>query len=248
MIYRRALDNAMGCDDVASLLAKRFYDAEKIEQGKRKLEGAEKLYMNQRMAVARARGTQSDYEKKRGIALREYMFLLDICRKVAGGDRYFIRALGLSGKRRTRFPYLAEQMRRFYVAALTDPEVARKLEEESVEKESLEKGFNALQDAVGAWELRTGAKGAKEQSRKDRDRAMADLDKWMAVFYRVSKAATRRKPQLMEKLGVTVRSDDYRRGGEDRRKSPEDADAGEGTAESEPEPEAEAETEDNGDE
>jgi hypothetical protein len=50
------------------------------------------------------------------------------------------------------------------------------------------------------------AKGAKEQGTQDQDAAFAALNEWVSTYVTVAKLALRKKPQLLEKLGIKVRS------------------------------------------
>jgi hypothetical protein len=50
------------------------------------------------------------------------------------------------------------------------------------------------------------AKGAKEQGTKDQEAAFAELDAWVTAYVTIAKTALRKQPQLLEKLGIKVRS------------------------------------------
>jgi hypothetical protein len=48
--------------------------------------------------------------------------------------------------------------------------------------------------------------GAKEQGTQDQIAAFDELNKWVSTYVRVAKVALAKKPQLLEKLGIKVRS------------------------------------------
>ncbi len=48
--------------------------------------------------------------------------------------------------------------------------------------------------------------GTKEQGTQDLDAAFNELNKWVTTYLRVAEVALAKKPQLLEKLGVKVRS------------------------------------------
>jgi hypothetical protein len=48
--------------------------------------------------------------------------------------------------------------------------------------------------------------GTKEQSTQDLEAAFTELTDWTTTFVSVAKVALRPKPQLLEKLGIKVRS------------------------------------------
>ena len=50
------------------------------------------------------------------------------------------------------------------------------------------------------------AKGAQEQGTQDQEAALAELNKWIGTYTTIAKSALRSKPQLLEKLGIKVRS------------------------------------------
>jgi hypothetical protein len=50
------------------------------------------------------------------------------------------------------------------------------------------------------------AKGTKEQGTQEQEAALVELNKWVGTYTTVAKSALRNKPQLLEKLGIKVRS------------------------------------------
>ncbi len=50
------------------------------------------------------------------------------------------------------------------------------------------------------------AKGAKEQGTQEQAVALKELNRWVSTYTTVAKSALRSKPQLLEKLGIKVRS------------------------------------------
>ena len=50
------------------------------------------------------------------------------------------------------------------------------------------------------------AKGTKEQGTQDQAAAFKELNQWVGTYVTIAKSALRSKPQLLEKLGIKVRS------------------------------------------
>jgi len=50
------------------------------------------------------------------------------------------------------------------------------------------------------------AKGTKEQGTQEQEAAFVELNKWVNTYATIAKSALRKKPQLLEKLGIKVRS------------------------------------------
>ncbi|KGN82840.1 hypothetical protein HW49_00680, partial [Porphyromonadaceae bacterium COT-184 OH4590] len=48
-------------------------------------------------------------------------------------------------------------------------------------------------------------KGESQQATKDKDEALAKLEKWVREFYAITKIALEDKPQLLESVGKLVR-------------------------------------------
>lgn len=49
-------------------------------------------------------------------------------------------------------------------------------------------------------------RGENQQATKDKDKAFADLEKWVSEFYSIARIALEDKPQLLESLKKFVRS------------------------------------------
>jgi hypothetical protein len=50
------------------------------------------------------------------------------------------------------------------------------------------------------------AKGAARQATQDQDTALKTIHQWLAQYFKIARGALREKPQLLEKLGVSVRT------------------------------------------
>ena len=48
--------------------------------------------------------------------------------------------------------------------------------------------------------------GESQEATKTKDKALAELEEWMSDFYAVAKIAMEDQPQLLETLGLLVRS------------------------------------------
>ena len=48
--------------------------------------------------------------------------------------------------------------------------------------------------------------GESQEATREKDKALAELEEWMSDFYAVAKIAMEDQPQLLESLGLLVRS------------------------------------------
>lgn len=235
--HHLALRNALDDDDMKNRLESYGYDAAKIGELRELCGETGKLYEDREIKKADKLAATDIYHAKHIEARGVYKKLRKLAKLIFEGRRDVYSKLELDGMERT-YVEAQMQMKRFYNAVLSDPEILEGFARGKRTEDEFRKGLKLVEEAEKARAERELLNGEKDGLSEDFKKRRLKMREEMSKFWGIAKLATEDEPQLLEILGRTVKADDAPRKSKDRQKSPEDADA------EEEEPEAEAETED----
>lgn len=206
-----AISNALADAGMLKLLAEYGYTAAKLKQG-------QKLYDTARLAVNAHKtmsGEQqyktSEVNKITKQAYDAYQALAKVARAVWQQDKPRLAALGLQGAMpRTTAGFLNAAYTLFDNATkgdiASDSNTAGTLAEYGYTKAKLtaERAKIAALDKMN--QVQEAAKGEAQNAGRDQQKALKDLNEWMAMFIKIAKVALRSKREYLEKIGVLARS------------------------------------------
>ena len=203
---RVALDNSGANSEIQERLAVYGYTPERMQEGRA-------LYDE---AVAATRQQQVEYGDKIAAtaALNEawqrakasYNTLAQVARVAFKNDTGVTTKLALGGRRKRSLSGWMEQANVFYENALGNSEIMGGLAKFGITEERLQGGkadVEALETLNAAQEKE---KGEAQQATQNRDEAIEALDEWLGDFLAIAEVALSDRPQLLEALGVVVRS------------------------------------------
>jgi hypothetical protein len=195
-----AIGNSLIDAEIRLMVSAYGYTAEKLHEGHILFEAARTAVSMQEITAGAQRATTQSLELARDQAFDAYQALSKVARAVL--DSASLVALGLTGP-----------MPRSTAAFLT---VADTLFDNAAHFETLAHyGYNASRLAAEraritayahANQRQEAAKGAAQQATVGQEAALETLNRWTAQYLKIARVALRDRPQLLEKLGVTVRN------------------------------------------
>lgn len=201
-----AIDNALTDDEVKGFLSVFGYDDAALNAGKALLDEASQLNLQQLKEYGDQYTATQEFNAKWGTAKADYTRLTKIARVAVKNDAAAYQKLGLSGPRRQSFSGLSAQMDPFYTNALADPSILAALGHFGITAEKLNTGKANYDAAKAASVTQQNEKGEAQQATLVRDQAVDALEDWLSDFIAIARIALEEKPQLSEKLGISIRS------------------------------------------
>lgn len=201
-----AVDNANSDEEIKSYVVKFGYDGPRLAVGKALLDETRSLHQKQQKEYGDQYQAKDDLDELRYEANKEYMRYVKIARIALNSEHALYLKLGLIGNRKSALPNWLGQAKQFYINSLSDTIVLEKMTEFGVEQNMLEAG-NKLVDAVEKANADLKKEmGEAQQATQERDQALEVLEEWVSNLKAIARIALEDKPQLLEKLGVVVRS------------------------------------------
>lgn len=204
---RIAIMNSLSDDEILEQVARFGYNEAAILEGKALLDTATELYQrhlrehDEQWAATRHQHTAF----KR--AHRQYMDFVNVARVVFKNNPDAYQRLGLAGERARVFTDWLPQVRRFYTVALQEPDILNTLSSEvNITRERLEAGVQLVDETVAAYEKQIRETGEAQQATPEKNAAIDALYEWVHDYLTVAEIALKANPQLLEKLGLVVKS------------------------------------------
>jgi len=197
-----AISNTLADAELQALVAGFGYTAEKLAAGQQ-LSDRARAAVNAQTAAAGAGQQATAHLRAADAAARDaYQALAQVARAAFAKDKAQLAGLGLTGRMpHPTAAFLAAAYTLFDNAAGVAALAAFGYDSARLTGERAK--IAALDAANQAQEA---AKGAAQQATRDQDAALAALADWLAQYRKIARVALRGKPQLLEKLGVTVRT------------------------------------------
>jgi len=208
---RQLIFNAASDSEIVALLEPYTYTTEKIEQGKNIYNTADSAVEKQKLDYARQFEAKSIFDTAFDEAEETYIELITLVRLALAGDTVKLKVLGLDGKRPQNFGGWLRRVNRFYNNSIDNQELLPLVAEYGVTNEKLIAGRESAKKAETANDEHDKTKGTAQQSTVDRNEAIKVLDEWTHAFKKVCRLALKNRPQLLERLGIVVLSEGYKR-------------------------------------
>lgn len=203
--YGIIFENISENDVLKTELAEYGYDDAEIAKGKALYdEASKKLDTNK---------TESAEEK---IAYEAFDKLFQELKKVYATDRKKVKiifkddertlsALAVKGVASVRTTALLNDMDTLYKQLKTNAALLTPLKRLKIDEAHIDMQLAKFAQVEKAYASYVKEKGESQQATKDKDKAFAELEKWVREFYAIAKIALEDKPQLLESVGKLVR-------------------------------------------
>lgn len=196
-------ENALKDKKIKSELKNFGYSSEKISEGKVLFEKANVLF--HKNFIEYNLENSDEFQKIWNRAYEYYIQLIHISRIILQKERNEFMQLGLAGPRKKSLSGWLSQANQFYVNALSNPGICKKLEEYGITKEKLEQGKKQLDTVEVAIVSRNNIESDTRKISLEFDQAIDNLESWIYNFNTLSRVIFENNPQLLGKLKIKHR-------------------------------------------
>jgi|HigsolmetaAR202D_1030399.scaffolds.fasta_scaffold00093_25 hypothetical protein len=200
------LNNASQDPFIAECLAAFGYDTARINQGFQLYQHALEATRVHEREYARQYAARDQFLEARRQLEEKHRPLLKIARIAFQDDRAADQLLHLSGRRKREFALWLNQLHAFYSNVQQNNQLLEGLGEFNVTHGQIEEVVELLRAVEETWYGYEREKGNAQAATKARDAAVAELNTWMRNARPIARIAVAEQPQLLEKLGILVRS------------------------------------------
>jgi hypothetical protein len=201
-----AIINSMSDQEIKTLLLEYNYDDSRLNEGLELRNQAEEVYQNQKKEYREQYVASQELDQTAKEADPLYNEHVDLTILAFRHEPTKLVDLGLDKKRERTFSAWLTQAIEFYKIVINDETVIEKLSRYKLTIEKLEKGRQLIIEVELANNRQEKEKGEAQDATKERDKIMAQLEDWIYEFTVICRYALKSKPQLLEKLGIKVKS------------------------------------------
>ena len=211
------IDAALSDDEIKGALAAYSYTEEVLNQGKDIYEKAEDLAEQKVRASGKKLAAANKFHSLRRQTQALFVEHLNFLRQAYRDEPEKLVEFNISGRIKRKVTDWLLQAKQFYSIFLSNEELITKLNRYGISREKVEAVRDQIIETIKAKETHNKCSGEAQNVKARRDRAFRKLDLWTAELALVCRYALKESPQLLEKLGIQVLSDGYRR----KKKEPE---------------------------
>lgn len=204
--YRVAFENVANQTEIASIMAEFGFDPASIAGGKTIYEETRQSYDFNKQEDDETSEAYSNFSTKKALLERTYKLHRKKAKVIFRNQPETLKKLEIDGSMPLSYTKWLEMVKKFYKVSLKHENIQQKLIRLKVTTEHLI-ATDLLIDELGqsrSFYLRE--KGESQDATKQKDAAFDKIDDWMSEFYAVAKIALEDNPQLLEALGLIVRS------------------------------------------
>ena len=200
------INNSLGDDEIKNAVAGLGYTEEKLNQGKTLLNDSLNLYETQLKEYGDMDAAQDKLKTIRKGAYGNYITHLTIARIAFKNDVQAISTLELSGTRATTLSGWLSQARNFYNSLLASEEWKLAMAGYGQTQAKLVESLENVEGVARAAENVKKEMGDAQNATQERDMKFEELTEWLGDYDQIAEIALAGKPQLLEKIGIVVKS------------------------------------------
>jgi hypothetical protein len=204
--YRVSFENVRNQSEIAAVMAEFGYDEATIAQGEALLTETRQVFDANKTEDDETSAASNDFKEKKRLLEHTYSRQRKLAKVVFINDPVTADRLAITGVIPVAYVNWLETARKLYTVALADTGIQSKLSRLGITTDDLNAATTHISDLEAARTLYLKEVGESQQATKTKDAAFARIDSWMRDFYAVARIALEDKPQLLEALGVFVRS------------------------------------------
>lgn len=201
-----ALTNGTGNSTIAALLSEYSYDEVKMGEGSTIHAETLAAWKKNKKESDERSAAYSDYDKKMETLEDRYSLDRKKARAVFRKEPDILGKLQLTGRLPKAYLKFMETCETFYTKVNADPAILAKLARMKITNETVLEGLADIEAVKAARHAYQNEKGESEEATREKDAAFEKLDEWMDDFYATAKIALMDHPQLLESLGIRVKS------------------------------------------
>jgi inosine/xanthosine triphosphate pyrophosphatase family protein len=204
--YRVSLENAESQPEIATAMAELGYNPAKITEGKNLLAQTRSVYDLNKTEDDETSAAYAVFSSKKAALTKIYKTHRKKAKVVFRDDSLTANKLAITGEMPDTYINWFEGVKKFYSLATSDTDIQTKLSRLAITPESLAEANTLITEIEDARTVYLKEVGESQNATKAKDAAMATMGYWMSEFYAVARIGLEDKPQLLEALGITVKS------------------------------------------
>ena len=204
--YRVSLTNVENQPEIASTLAEYGYDLPAITKGRELLGITITAFNFNQQEDNETIQARFDFDAKVSLMTEKYASHRKKAKVVFRKDDVTLKQLGLTGSYSRAYVKWIATMKTFYNGVRSNASHLAKLLVFKITEDEISSCITEINAIETTRTLYLKEVGESQEATKSKDQALADLEEWMSDFYAVAKIAMEDKPQLLEALGLFVRS------------------------------------------
>ena len=205
-LYRVSFENVEKQPEIATIMAEFGYDETLLTEGKTLLTKTRQAFdFNKKEDDETTEAYKNFTEKKENLA-KTYSLHRKKGKVIFRKEPTTLNKLALTGSLPTAYIKWLETVKKFYTVAAADSDIQSKLVRLKITTEEINGTIQLITNLELARAEYLREKGESQDSTKSKDKAFGEIDDWMSEFYAVAKIALEDNPQLLESLGIFVRS------------------------------------------
>ncbi|TAJ11590.1 hypothetical protein DMA11_16165 [Marinilabiliaceae bacterium JC017] len=203
---KKLIGNSWSDSAVKAAVAVFSYPEERISEGIQILADAETLTNKYNVEQAEQYEATHELNTKRTACHQCYMGYLKIARTVFSSP-LATNSLQLNGTRKQALGEWLKQVKAFYENLLANADLMAEGIQYGLTQERMERGLNQTLEVEQLYLAQIKEIGEAQDAREKRDAKLDELQEWTSRYQAVAEVALADSPQLLEKLGILVRSD-----------------------------------------
>ena len=204
--YRVSFENVEKQPEIATIMAEFGYDETLLTEGKTLLTKTRQAFdFNKKEDDETTEAYKNFTELKENLA-KTYTLHRKKGKVIFRKEPTTLNKLALTGSLPTAYIKCLETVKKFYTVAAADSDIQSKLVRLKITTEEINGTIQLITNLELARAEYLREKGESQDSTKSKDKAFGEIDDWMSEFYAVAKIALEDNPQLLESLGIFVRS------------------------------------------
>ena len=204
--YRVSLTNVENQPEIATTMAEYGYDLPVITKGRELLEATTTAFNFNQQEDNETIQARADFDDKVALMTEKYASHRRKGKVAFRKDEVTLKQLGLTGTYSRAYVKWISTMKTFYNGVRSNAAHLAKLLVFKITEEEITACITEINALETTRTLYLREVGESQEATKSKDKALAELEEWMSDFYAVAKIAMEYKPQLLESLGLLVRS------------------------------------------
>ena len=204
--YRVSLMNVENQTEIATTMAEYGYDLDAITKGRELLGATITAFNFNQQEDNETIQARSDFDVKVNLMTEKYASHRRKAKVAFRKDDVTLKQLGLTGSYSRAYVKWIATMKTFYSGVRSNAAHLAKLLVFKITEDEITACITEINALETTRTLYLKEVGESQEATKAKDKALAELEEWMSDFYAVAKIAMEDKPQLLESLGLLVRS------------------------------------------
>jgi hypothetical protein len=201
-----AITNSLSDKKILQLLSDYGYTATRLREGQKLYEAARQAVNAKTSLSGGQQDATAGFNKAFKAAQAAYQSLAKVARALWLHDKPKLAALGLSGKMPATTAGFITAAYKLFDNAANDLAAAKDLADYGYTKAKLAAERKKIETCEKADQSQEAAKGEAQDAARAQDRALKELNAWMARFIKIAREALVGNRELLEKIGVLARS------------------------------------------